>query len=149
MKNSICKTVVILFSMLFLLISVSECCCCCRWQIECRCLCSALNSSSCYKKLIKWQNRLFFTQLTWSFRMHIFVCVCDWHSQSRLMKKKRCEGAETKFHWLLFVSEWLKCTPLMQCFHRYIPPWCSCHAFYLKLWSLGKRRCHLHYYLRD
>lgn len=56
--------------------------------------CSALNSSSCHKIANKMtKSIIFFTNR--------HDCVIDIHKEER-DGKKRCGGAKTKFHWLLF-----------------------------------------------
>lgn len=98
--------------------------CCCRWQIECRCLCSALNSSTCHKIANKMTKSIIFCQLTWS-----FYAIWHSHKDGRWKKNAKAQRPNTIGFSL---SEWLKCTSLMQSEHRHLY---SCHAFYLKLWS--------------
>lgn len=89
---------------LFFYRCICDCCCCCRWQIESRCLCSALNSSSCYKIANKTTKSIIFYRLTWTFDVAVFVWLT--FTNTRDEKKDAKAQRPNSIRW---VNDWSAC----------------------------------------
>lgn len=75
----------------------------------------------CYKKLIKWQNRLFFTQLTWSFHMHILRLTFTKPTGEAKKDAKAQRPNSIGFFLSFWVSDWSArrlCNVITGLFHR-------------------------------